>query len=132
MEPYFTSPELQNAKEVFSGTQVAPQKADTESLKYGLKVAVLSKDPSLVRFFDFGFLNNSETISGITTTKDLIRIIRDETCNKYRDNNEKSLAIRKLFDNISNSLDCLSAIGADLNAEQVKSLVTGYILRNFI
>lgn len=130
MEVNPQSAEILNAKVVYSLGQVQSNTINIDQVKQHLKNYLLANNPDMGRLIDFGFMHNSNTLSGIGTFKDYLKIVRDEICRTLQEDVQKLITTKKLFDNLNSTFDCLSAIGVDLNSLNVNTLILGYILRN--
>lgn len=133
MTEQFKSSELLNAEVVPQFGQLAPTNLDVEKIKGDIRSFLLTKGGSdYLQKFELGSHKKSGSTSGLSTLRDYLNIVREQLCIKYKDDNTKDFAIRKLFDNIFNSLDCLGLLGLDYDNNQVNSLILGYIIRNLI
>ena len=129
----FNSPELQNATHTSSSiTEVIIPEIKTDSIKNSLKEFLIRKDPNLLKPYDLGHLSKSVSISGDDTIKDILLTLREYYINKYIDDNIKNLTIRKLFDNMIISLECLMINGIDINTEEFYALMIGFLNKNLL
>jgi len=129
----FNSPELQNATHTSSSiTEVIVPEIKTDSIKNSLKELLIRKDPNLLKPYDLGHLSKSVSISGDDTIKDILLTLREYYINKYIDDNIKNLTIRKLFDNMIISLECLMINGIDINTEEFYALMIGFLNKNLL
>lgn len=127
----FNSPELQNATQTSSSiTEVIVPEIKTDSIKNLLKEFLIRKDPNLLKPYDLGHLSKSVSISGNDTIKNILLTLREYYINKYIDDNIKNLTIRKLFDNMIISLECLMINGIDINTEEFYALMIGFLNKN--
>lgn len=127
----FNSPELQNATQTSSSiTEVIVPEIKTDSIKNSLKEFLIRKDPNLLKPYDLGHLSKSVSISGNDTIKNILLTLREYYINKYIDDNIKNLTIRKLFDNMIISLECLMINGIDINTEEFYALMIGFLNKN--
>ena len=74
----------------------------------------------------------STTKSSGDTLKLLCFLIRDYYLNIYKDDNIKNLNIRKLFDTIITSLECLMVNGVDVSSDELNALLLGFLNKNFL
>ena len=129
----FNSPELQNATHTSSSiTEVIVPEIKTDSIKNSLKEFLIRKDPNLLKPYDLGHLSKSVSISGDDTIKNILLTLREYYINKYIDDNIKNLTIRKLFDNMIISLECLMINGIDINTEEFYALMIGFLNKNLL
>jgi hypothetical protein len=129
----FNSPELQNATHTSSSiTEVIIPEIKTDSIKNSLKEFLIRKDPNLLKPYDLGHLSKSVSISGDDTIKNILLTLREYYINKYIDDNIKNLTIRKLFDNMIISLECLMINGIDINTEEFYALIIGFLNKNLL
>jgi len=129
----FNSTELQNATHTSSSiTEVIVPEIKTDSIKNSLKELLIRKDPNLLKPYDLGHLSKSVSISGDDTIKDILLTLREYYINKYIDDNIKNLTIRKLFDNMIISLECLMINGIDINTEEFYALMIGFLNKNLL
>ena len=129
----FNSPELQNATHTSSSiTEVIIPEIKTDSIKNLLKEFLIRKDPNLLKPYDLGHLSKSVSISGDDTIKNILLTLREYYINKYIDDNIKNLTIRKLFDNMIISLECLMINGIDINTEEFYALMIGFLNKNLL
>lgn len=129
----FNSPELQNATHTSSSiTEVIIPEIKTDSIKNSLKEFLIRKDPNLLKPYDLGHLSKSVSISGDDTIKNILLTLREYYINKYIDDNIKNLTIRKLFDNMIISLECLMINGIDINTEEFYALMIGFLNKNLL
>jgi hypothetical protein len=129
----FNSPELQNATHTSSSiTEVIVPEIKTDTIKNSLKEFLIRKDPNLLKPYDLGHLSKSVSISGDDTIKNILLTLREYYINKYIDDNIKNLTIRKLFDNMIISLECLMINGIDINTEEFYALMIGFLNKNLL
>jgi hypothetical protein len=127
----FNSPELQNATHTSSSiTEVILSEIKTDSIKNLLKEFLIRKDSNLLKPYDLGHLSKSVSISANDTIKDILLCLREYYINKYIDDNIKNLTIRKIFDSMIISLECLMINGIDVNTEEFYALVIGFLNKN--
>lgn len=129
----FNSPELQNATQSSSSiTEIILPEIKTEQIKDLLKDFLIRKDSNLLKPYDLGHLSKSVSISGDDTIKNILLTLREYYINKYIDNDIKNLTIRKLFDNMIISLECLMINGIDINTEEFYALMIGFLTKNLL
>ena len=129
----FNSPELQNATHTSSSiTEIVLPEIKTNQIKDMLKEFLIRKDPNLLKPYDLGNLSKSVSISANDTIKNLLLSLREYYINKYIDDNIKNLTIRKLFDNMIISLECLMVNGIDINTEEFHALMIGFLNKNLL
>jgi len=127
----FNSPELQNATQTSSSiTEVILPEIKTDSIKDLLKEFLIRKDLNLLKPYDLGHLSKSVSISSNDTIKDIMLCLREYYINKYIDDNIKNLTIRKIFDSMIISLECLMINGIDVNTEEFYALIIGFLNKN--
>ena len=129
----FQSEELKNAPETApSITYISPQAIDLKSIKDELKKCILYKNIDLIKSYDFGALNRNKTVSSGETLKIIMNMIKDLYILTYKEDTNKCLIIKKLFDNITNSLDCLLVNGSDISSDEINTAILGYLNKNFL
>lgn len=129
----FKSEEMNNAEETLASITSNPQiNVDLKSIKKELKNYVLLKDINLLTSYDCGFLNGIKTNSSREYIKVLLNVIKELYLIRYKEETNKCLIIKKLFDNMSNNLDCLLASGTDLSSDEVNAAILGLVNRNFL
>lgn len=129
----FYSKELLNAVEVESSiTYTKPISLDLKSLKDDIRILILTKDKSLLNLFEESSLKKSPTSYGNDTLKNILIILKDYMCSKYRHDNVKHLTLRKNFDIILTVLDTLTINGISCTSEEVNTIILGFLSNNFI
>jgi hypothetical protein len=128
----FNSKELLNASETASSlTHTLPNLVNIDNIKEELKRYILIKNNNSIKSYDFGNLNRINTNSSGETLKGLLNVVKEFYIYQYKEDNNKILLIKKLFDNIINSLDCVIISGIDLTSVEINSLILGYLNKNF-
>jgi hypothetical protein len=127
----FNSPELQNATQTSSSiTEIILPEIKKDEIKNLLKEFLIRKDSNLLKPYDLGHLSKSVSISANDTIKDILLCLREYYINKYIDDNIKNLTIRKIFDSMIISLECLMINGIDVNTEEFYALIIGFLNKN--
>lgn len=124
------SQEILNAPMVYTLGQSSVTQINVELLKQQLKSYLLVKNPESARLIDYGFIHNTNTISGFGTMKDYLKMIRDEICKNLQEDTQKLIVVKKMFDNLMSTFDCLTSMGVDMNSLNLNLIILGYILRN--
>ena len=125
--------ELQNAVDIPSSiTHNKIQTVDVNSLKDNIKLSILNKDASLMKAYDVGNLFRSNSNSGNETLKIILHLLRDYMTNKFKDDNTKNLTIRKNFDIMVSSLECLMINNIDCSSPEINTLMLSFLTRNFL
>jgi hypothetical protein len=129
----FNSQELQNATHTSSSiTEIVLPEIKTNHIKDSLKEFLIRKDSKLLKPYDLGNLSKSVSVSGNDTIKNVLLSLREYYINKYIDDNIKNLTIRKLFDNMIISLECLMINGIDIDTEEFYALMVGFLNKNYL
>jgi hypothetical protein len=129
----FYSKELMAATEVESSiTYVKPISVDVKSLKDDIRIFILAKDKYLLNAFEEASLKKSTTIYGNDTLKNILTILKDNLCSKYKHDNVKHLTLRKNFDIIFTVLDTLTINGISCTSDELNAIILGYLSNNFI
>lgn len=129
----FTSKELLNASETPSSlTHIQSNPVNIDIIKDELKRYILIKNNNSIKSYDYGCLNRVNTSSSGETLKSLISAIKEIYIEHYKEDNNKILLIKKIFDNIISSLDCVIISGIDISATEINSLILGFLNKNFL
>jgi hypothetical protein len=129
----FTSTELANAISVNSSiTEVTSPSIDKESIKNDLRLIVLLKDKTLLNVYDRSCLGRSNTNSGVSNLKTILSLLKEFMLTKHKDDNAKNLTLRKMFDTMESSLDCLLINGVDCPTAEINTLLLAFLSKNFI
>lgn len=129
----FQSKELNSA--VYSQpniTHVPSISIDIESLKNELRIFILTKDKNLLNIYDAACLNRSKSFSGIENIINLLNILNEFFLLRYKEDQQKTLTIRKIFEAIYSSLKVLQINGVDCNPNEINTLILGFLVSNFI
>jgi hypothetical protein len=129
----FLSKELKSAVEVDPTiTYIKPISLDVKSLKDDIRILILSKDKSLLNLFEESSLKKSKTVYGNDTLKNILYILKDHLCSKYKSDNVKHLTLVKNFDIIFNILDILTINGISCSSDEFNTIISGFLSNNFI
>ena len=129
----FNSSELRDAAVVRSSiTDNSAVNVDIQQLKNDLRLLVMLKDKNLLNVYDIAGMNRVNSPSFNETLKNIIIIIRDYYCNKFREDNTKILTISKSFDIILLSLDNISVNSMDQNSDDLNAILLSFLSRNFL
>jgi len=129
----FQSKELMSAVDVDSSiTYSKPISLDVKSLKDDIRIFILSKDKALLNAFEEASLKRSPTIYGNDTLKNILNILKDNLCSKYKHDNVKQLTLRKNFDIIFSVLDTLTINGIGCTSDELNTIILGFLSNNFI
>lgn len=129
----FNSSELRDAAVVRSSiTDNSAVNVDIQQLKNDLRLLVMLKDKNLLNVYDIAGMNRVNSPSFNETLKNIIIIIRDYYCNKFREDNTKILTISKSFDIILLSLDNISVNNMDQNSNDLNVILLSFLSRNFL
>jgi len=129
----YKSNELMSATEIPSSiTYVKPVSIDIKSIKDDIRIAILTKDKSLLNIFEESSLKRSPTIYGTDSLKNILNILRDHLCSKYKNDNVKNLTIRKNFDIIISTLDVLTVNNINCTSDEANTIILGFLSNNFI
>jgi ERCC4-type nuclease len=129
----FNSEELKNATETLASiTTEQAIVVDSKNIKNEIKRFLLIKNSDLIKSYDYGYLMSQNDRTSNEYLKYLLNIIKDLYLLNYKDNTNKCLIIRKIFDNISNNLDCLSVSEINNSSEEINAAILGLINRNFL
>ena len=129
----YTSSEMNNIISVNSSiTEVRPPNIDKESIKNDLRLIVLLKDKVLLNVYDRASLGRINTNSGVSNIKSILSILKEFILTKYKDDNVKNLTLRKMFDTMESSLECLLINGVDCSSAEINTLLLAFLSKNFI
>jgi hypothetical protein len=129
----FSSSELNSAS--FSAPTITYKPSisvDIEALRNELRIFILTKDKSLLNLYDIASLNKVNSYSGVENLSKLISTLNDYLISKFKDDQQKSLTIRKLFEIIDTSLKTLQINGVNCNSDEINTLILGFLIKNFI
>ena len=129
----FRSEELKNASISQSSiTHIDTPAFDVENLRNLLRTFVVSKDVNLLNVYDITTFNRRFTSSGLENLEILINLLRTNHLGKFKEDKERQLIINLMFDNIISSLKTLKIINADYSANEINTILLGFLIKNFI
>lgn len=129
----FASQELKNASNSPSSiTHVEVQAFDVENLRNLLRTFVLSKDLNLINTYDIATFNKRISQSGLENLELLFNVIRINQLGKFNEDKERQSIINLMFDTIISSLKTLKIINTDSPANEINTLILGFLIKNFI
>ena len=129
----FRSQELKNASTSPSSiTHTENQIFDVENLRNLLRTFIVSKDVNLVNTYDIATFNRRKTSSGLENLELLIDLIRTNHLGKFKEDKERQTIINLMFDNIISSLKTLKVINTDCTANEINTIILGFLIKNFI
>lgn len=129
----YRSEEIKNSEDTPSSiTYVSPPVIDMKSIKDDLKIFLLTKDKNLFNIYERVLLKRSISENGNDTLKDIIEIFREFYLIKYKDDQIKNLTCRKIFDILLLNLECLAINKIDSSHEEIKTLLLGFLTKNFL
>lgn len=124
---------LNSATEVSPSITYVPKiQIDVESIQNELRALLLTKDKNLLKIYDIAKLSRCDSVSGIDNIKGYLMIVREFLINKHKENNTKNLTIRKNFDIIFASLECLLINDIDSSSTELNTLMMAFVSKNFI
>jgi len=129
----FYSQELKNAVSSPSSiTHTEKLVFDVENLRNSLRTFIVSKDVNLVNIYDIATFNRRFTSSGIENLEILFNLIRINHLEKFKEDKERQTIINLMFDNIINSLKTLKIVNTDYSANEINTIILGFLIKNFI
>jgi hypothetical protein len=129
----FNSQELISAKVVQSSiTDNSLVTIDRDQIKNDLKLLILLKDKNLISLYDKVSIYRENSQSGIENIKNFLNILKDYYIDKYRQDPNKNLTIRKSFDILSLALETLYINGIDVSSNEVNTILLSFLNKNFI
>jgi hypothetical protein len=129
----FRSQELKNAVSSPSSiTHTEKLVFDVENLRNSLRTFIVSKDVNLVNIYDIATFNRRFTSSGIENLEILFNLIRINHLEKFKEDKERQTIINLMFDNIINSLKTLKIVNTDYSANEINTIILGFLIKNFI
>jgi undecaprenyl pyrophosphate synthase len=129
----FKSQELKNASSSPSSiTHVETKVFDVENLRNLLRAFVVSKDINLVNIYDITTLNRRVTSSSLENLELLINLLRTNHLSKFKEDKERQIIINLMFDNIISSLKTLKVVNTDYSANEINTILLGFLIKNFI
>lgn len=105
---------------------------DLEALRNELRVFILTKDKSLLNLYDIASLNKVNSYSGIENLTELLSVLNNFLALKFKEDNQKNLTIKKIFEIIDTSLKTLQINGINCNSNEINTLILGFLIKNFI
>lgn len=105
---------------------------DLEALRNELRVFILTKDKSLLNLYDIASLNKVNSYSGIENLSELLSVLNDFLASKFKEDNQKNLTIKKIFEMIDTGLKTLHINGINCNSNEINTLILGFLIKNFI
>jgi hypothetical protein len=129
----FHSQELKNAVSSPSSiTHTEKLMFDVENLRNLLRTFIVSKDVNLVNTYDIATFNRRFASSGIENLEILLNLIRTNHLEKFKEDKERQTIINLMFDNIINSLKTLKIVNTDYSANEINTIILGFLIKNFI
>lgn len=129
----FRSQEIKNAVNTPSSiTHVEPQLFDIENLRNLLRTFILNKDSNLLNIYDLATLNKRVCSSGLENLELLVNTLRTNYLSKFKEDKERQAIINLMFDNIISSLKTLKVINVDCAANEINTIILGFLIKNFI
>jgi len=129
----FRSQELKNAVSSPSSiTHTEKIMFDVENLRNLLRTFIVSKDVNLVNTYDIATFNRRFASSGIENLEILLNLIRTNHLEKFKEDKERQTIINLMFDNIINSLKTLKIVNTDYSANEINTIILGFLIKNFI
>ncbi len=129
----FHSQELKNASNTPSSiTHVDNQLFDVENLRNLLRTFVLSKDVNLVNLYDLTTFNRRVSLSGLENLEFLFNLLRTNILGKFKEDRERQAIINLMFDTMISSLKTLKVVNTDCSANEINTIVLGFLIKNFI
>jgi hypothetical protein len=129
----FRSQELNSAEYTPSSITHTPSiSVDVEALRNELRIFILTKDKNLLNLYDIASLNKVVAYSGIENLSELLSVLNNYLTTKFKEDQQKSLTIRKIFDIMNTSLKTLQINNIDCNSNEINTLILGFLIKNFI
>jgi hypothetical protein len=129
----FKSQELKHIPSSASSiTHIENQVFDIENLRNLLRSFVISKDINLVNVYDITTFNRRVTSSGLENLEILLNLLRTNHLSKHKDDKERQTIINLMFDNIISCLKTLKTINTDYSANEINTILLGFLIKNFI
>jgi len=129
----FRSQELKNAVSSPSSiTHTEKLVFDVENLRNLLRTFIVNKDVNLVNTYDIATFNRRFTSSGIENLEILLNLIRINHLEKFKEDKERQTIINLMFDNIISSLKTLKVVNTDFSANEINTIILGFLIKNFI
>ena len=129
----FHSQELKKASTTPSSiTHVENQLFDVENLRNLLRTFVLSKDVNLVNLYDLSTFNRRVSLSGLENLEFLFNLLRTNLLGKLKEDRERQAIVNLMFDTIISSLKTLKVVNTDCSANEINTIILGFLIKNFI
>ena len=105
---------------------------DLEALRNELRIFILTKDKSLLNLYDIASLGKNISYSGIENIIQLLSVLNDFFVSKYKEDQQKILTIKKVFEVLDSTLKLLQINGINCNSDEINTLILGFLIKNFI
>jgi hypothetical protein len=105
---------------------------DLEALRNELRIFILTKDKSLLNLYDIASLGKNISYSGIENIMQLLSVLNDFFVSKYKEDQQKILTIKKVFEVLDSTLKLLQINGINCNSNEINTLILGFLIKNFI
>ena len=105
---------------------------DLEALRNELRIFILTKDKSLLNLYDIASLGKNISYSGIENIMQLLSVLNDFFVSKYKEDQQKILTIKKVFEVLDSTLKLLQINGINCNSDEINTLILGFLIKNFI
>ena len=129
----FLSQELKNASVSSSSiTHTEKMVFDIENLRNLLRTFIASKDINLVNVYDVATFSRRISSSGLENLELLLNLLRTNHLSKFKEDKERQTIINLMFDNIISSLKTLKVINTDYTANEINTIILGFLIKNFI
>jgi hypothetical protein len=129
----FRSQELKNAASSPSSiTYTESTIFDVDNLRNLLRSFILNKDINLINLYDIATFNRRVASSGLENLELLLNLLRNIHLSKFKEDKERQTIINLMFDNITSSLKTLKIINVDYPANEINTILLGFLIKNFI
>ena len=128
----FNSPELKEATWVAPNSTYLTPNVIHNDLNDQIRSFVMIKNPSLYKHFELSHMKVCKTQSGLYELIFLVRLLREEFIGKYREDNTKTLTIRKNFDSIILNLECMEINKLDVSSDILNTILLAFLSKNFL
>jgi len=129
----FLSQELKNASITTSSiTHTEKIVFDIENLRSLLRSFIISKDINLVNSYDVASFNRKISSSAMENFEFLLNLLRSIHLDKFKEDKERQIIINLMFDNIISCLKTLKTINTDYSANEINTIILGFLIKNFI
>lgn len=105
---------------------------DLEALRNELRIFILTKDKSLLNLYDIASLGRNVSFSGTENIMQLLSVLNDFFVSKYKEDQQKILTIKKVFEVLDSTLKILQINGINCNSDEINTLILGFLIKNFI